>query len=452
VNIDKSSDIPVYIQICDSIAQDIIKGYRAAGEKLPPRRTLSKSLGVSQSTVDTAYQRLISEGYITSRTGSGYYVSDDRVWEDVASGAGSIRYNFSINGVETSKLPFAEWARLTRSTIKEGKSLFQHGAKEGEWQLRKSIRRLLLRTRGIRCRTEQIIIGPGADDLMRELFMLLARDSTLIMNGCCNLRAVEAASSAGIKTIHLKNDFDGLETKQLEAFESGVLFQMPVHDLPTGASLTEERLNDIVNWSGTDRYVIEDGNGYTYTQSGAHKTLWERMGGKNVIYLDTFSRTVAPSMKIAYFVADEEIIARLFRMRRFFSCRVSRIEQVTLSKFIDLGHYERHIGYMGRVYKEKMLTLKRAFLSSPLGDRVQFYGDDTGLFCTVHFDIETPEEKAAGLLEQNGIKVRRMTQDLAPGAKTDIPQNTYTAGFGELTASQIREAVRHWCRAWDSIS
>ena len=451
MKIDKSSDIPIYIQICDSIAEEIINGYRSAGEKLPPRRRLADELGVAQRTVDNAYGRLLADGYITSRVGSGYYVSGDRVWEDIRRVNSNVKYNFSMNGVETSKLPFAEWSRLTRSTIKEDTGLFQHGEKQGEWRLRKSIRRLLFRTRGIKCKTEQIVIGPGGDDVVRELFMVLGRGSTAIMNNCCNLRVVEAARSAGIDIAHLDNDFDGLITSGLDRFDRGVLFQMPVHDLPTGATLPEERIEDIVSWAGDERYVIEDGSGYTYTEKNDYKTLWERLGGKNVIYIDSFSNTIAPSMKIAYFVASEDIVQRLFKMRTFYSNRVSRIEQVTLSKFIDLGHYATHVGYMRKVYREKLNALTKAFQNSTLGDRVQIYGTDTGLFCIMHFDIGVPEEHAYELLSQRGIKVRLLSQDLVDKTRQLMPQNTYVVGFGELKISEIKAAVGLWEKAWKRL-
>ena len=451
MKLDRASDIPLYVQIYDKIAAEIIDGYRAPGERLPSRRTLANELGVAGITVEKAYRKLSSDGFVAVRHNSGCYVSEDSVWNDIDPGKTGYKYNFSANGVETSKLPFELWSRLTREAIKEDTGLFQHGDKAGDWRLRQSIRRFLFRARGIRCRTEQIVIGPGADDLLRELFILLARDSVVLLNNYYSERAVEAAVSAGAGYKLLRSDLNGLDTSELVGYSEGVLLQRPVHDWPSSATLSEKQLDDIIGWSGDGRYVIEDGGGYDYTDGKGIKTLWERSGGRNVIYLSSFSTTIAPSMKIAYLVADEEIIKRLFRTRKYYTNRVSRIEQMTLSRFIDKGHYEEHLEYMRSVYKEKRKALKRAFEGSLPGGRVRIYGADEGIFVIVQFDLNVSEEDASRALEEHGIKAWRLSQSVGDEALTAIAPHSYIVGFGELTVSKIKAGVKLWVKAWENI-
>ena len=452
MTIDKTSQTPVYIQIYNNIADGIRSGYLAAGERLPSRRALSKELGVAQRTVENAYMKLLSDEFITSKTGSGYYVSSDREWDAREKVLKSRIFNFSTNGVETSKLPFAEWSRLMRSTAREDKGLFQHGEKSGERCLRRSIRRMLYKTQGIRCTTDQIVIGPGAEDLLRDIFLLLGFGSSVVLNNYYFYRVNEIAS----KQLHMDikyvlNGPEGIDTDELMTIEKGILFQKPTHDLPTAVTLSEEKRRQIVNWAQGEKYVIEDGteNGYCYGKPP--KTLWELSGGRNVIYLGSFSKTIAPSMKIGYVILPEDILIRWFKEKRFYSNRVSRVEQVTLSKFIDAGHFDRHVQYMRSVYHAKTEAFRKAVESSPLSKKCRISGCDAGMYCIMECDIDMEEKAANRLLRENGVKLSPLRASMYDEAKALYAPNTYVVGYGEMTISQIREGVAKWAAVWKEL-
>ncbi|MDO5398559.1 MAG: PLP-dependent aminotransferase family protein [bacterium] len=446
MKIDKASPVPIYLQIYNNIVDEIINGYLIPEERLPSRRSLSAELGVAQRTVENAYQKLVVDEYVIARPKNGYFVSSERVWDEDYRVMKKRIYNFSTNGVETSKLPFAEWSKLLRTTVREDKGLFQHGEKAGEWGLRKSIRRMLFRTQGIKCRTEQIIIGPGAEDLLRDLFMLLAPESKILLNNCYYYRVHGIAKECRVPIEYIKNGADGIDTEELMRHESGILFQKPTHDLPTSVTLSEDKRRKIIEWLGEGKYVIEDSGENNFQYGKMAKTLWEMSGGENVIYLGSFSKTIAPSMKIGYIVAPDEIVKRWFEKKRFYSNRVSRVEQVTLSKFIDLGHYERHINYMRDIYREKTAAFKKAINSTELGKKSIITGDDAGMYCLVQCDVKLEELHAKELLEQNGVKLSLLTSSMDDCSNTDFPPNTYVVGYGEMTISQIREGVALWSK------
>ncbi len=448
MEINKKSDKPIYMQIYDYIVDEIVTGYLMPEERLPSRRGMCRYLKVAERTVENAYQKLLSDGYIVSRPGSGYYVSTERVWDEEHNELKSSVFNFSSNGVETSKLPFAEWSRLLRSTVKEDAGLFQHGEKAGEWSLRKSIRRMLFRTQGIKCKTEQIIIGPGADDLMREIFLLLAGDRPVLMNNYYNYRVRSAAEVAMISPEYITSDDNGIDIDELRRYKSGVLYQKPTHDLPTGCTISEEERRALISWAEDKRYIIEDADENDYQYGERKKTLWELSGGKNIIYLGSFSKTIAPSMKIGYIIAPEEIVRLWFDRKPFYANRVSRIEQVTLSKFIDLGHYEKHIGYMRSIYHEKAMALRRAVTASALNGHVEITGDEAGMFCLMKADIDLPEPEANKLLRDNGVKISLINSCIADKSRSRIADNTYIAGFGELKISRINDGIAAWEKAW----
>lgn len=452
MQIDKNSDIPIYRQIYDSITEEIVSGYMSAGEKLKPRRVLCAELGISPQTVESAYQRLVSDGYIVAKHGSGYYVSTDRVWDDEYKVMQSCIYNFSSNGVETSKMPFAEWSRLIRSTIRDDTSLFQHGEKAGEWCLRKSIRRFLFRAHGIRCNTNQIVIGPGAEDLLRMIFNIFAYDSAVLMNNNFNYRVNEAAIAGHSRVHYLYDDENGIATDELMKFDAGVLYQKPTHNLPTGVTLDEKKRMEIVNWLGENRYAVEDSSENDFIYTVPQKTLWELSGGKNVIYLGSFSGTIAPSMKIGYAVMPKELVDKWFSAMQYYSCRVSRVEQVALSKFIDRGHYERHIGYMKSIYHEKSMAVCKALENSALNSCCTIGGADAGLFIRAHFELDCPEDKAQTVLAENGVKLSTLTSSLWDKSRPGFKPNTYVIGYGDMTISRIREGIDRIEKIWKDFS
>ena len=441
MNIDRKSKKPIYQQIYDNITDEIIHGYLIPEERLKSRRALSCELGVSPQTVESAYQKLAADGFVISRLGSGYYVSSDRVWNEEERVMKSRLYNFSTNGVETSKLPFAEWSKLMRITLKENTALFQHGEKAGEWCLRKSIRRYLFRTQNIKCRTEQIIIGPGAEDLLRDIFELLAPDSKILMNNYYNYRVNAVAKNTRNTIEYITSGENGIDIDELMEHRNGVLYQKPTHDLPTGITLTREKREELLKWIGNGRYIIEDSSDNDYQYGSREKTLWELNDGKNIIYLGSFSGTIAPSMKIGYIIAPEEIVKLWFEKKEYYTNRVSRIEQVTLSRFIDLGYYEKHVNYMRRVYMEKTLTLKTALENSPIRKNVTVKGDSAGMFCYMHLNINISEKRANQILTENRINISPLSGSVFDKSRAVFPECSYTIGYGELTNSQIREGI-----------
>lgn len=272
LKIDKHSETPIYMQIYNNIVDEIINGYLIPEERLPSRRKLCEELGIAQRTVENAYQKLVADEYVVSRPKSGYFVSNNRVWDEEQQIIKSRIYNFSTNGVETSKLPFEVWAKLLRNTVREDRGLFQHGEKAGEWCLRKSIRRMLFRTQGIKCRTEQIIIGPGAEDLLRDLLILLAYNSKVLLNNYYYYRVYNVIKNIHMNIEYITNGPNGIYIDELKKQNRGILFQSPTHDLPTCVTLSEEKRREIIDWLGDGRYVIEnsDDNSYQYEKMLKH--------------------------------------------------------------------------------------------------------------------------------------------------------------------------------------
>lgn len=451
MKIEKNAETPLYLQIYKNIVNEIINGYLAPEEKLPPRRTLAAKLGVAQQTVENAYQKLVADGYVNAKVGSGYYVSYEKVWMDDKKSSNAFLYNFSTNGVETSKLPFNIWAKLLKNTIKENMNLFQHGDKEGEWCLRKSIRRLLFRTQGIKCDTEQIIIGPGVEDLIRGIFDTVEADSVILMNNYYNYRANATAIDSGKPVAYIRTEVDGINTDMLNKYSKGYLYQKPIHDLPTAISVDEDKKRKICEWAENEKYIIEDSTENDYIYGKRQKTLWETADGKNVIFLGDFSKTIAPSMKIGFMVAPYSFIEKWFDKKRYYSNRVSRVEQVTLSKFIDNRYYEKHVGYMCDIYKEKCNVLKKCLEQSSFADKYEIWGDDVGMYFNIWFDTDVSENELVSAFRKQGVKISAISTAVFDKTNSVYRPNTFNLGFGELKISEIQRGVELMSIAWNKL-
>lgn len=155
-------------------------------------------------------------------------------------------------------------------------------------------------------------------------------------------------------------------------------------------------------------------------------------------------------MKIGYAVLPEQVLKFWITNKRFYANRVSRAEQVTLSKFIDLGYYEQHVGYMRSIYREKLNTLRSAITDSELSARTKLSGDEAGMFCLAEFDIDADESESSNLLFNSGIKASPLNSSIGIPSLARYPKNTYVIGFGELKNSQINDGIKRWAKAWKS--
>lgn len=448
MKLDRNSDEPLYIQLYSQFATEIENGYRVPGDALPSRRVLCSELNISPSTVENAYGRLAADGYIISRPSSGYYVAPESVRESEQQTAASNIINFTSNGIETSKLPFDTWRKLMQKTLSGNPELLLHGEKHGEPCLKKSIRRMLFRTQGIECRTSQIIIGPGLDDLVRDIFLMLGFDYDILLNNYYNYRIKWVADCLHMMPKYIRSDRNGIVFEDLKNHMRGILYQKPTHDLPTGATLSNEQREQLVSWLGEGRYILEDTSENDYCYTRRKKTLWELSGGRNVILLGNFSNTIAPAMKIGYAVLPDDLVLLWDKSKRFYSNRVSRAEQVTLSKFIDRGFYEQHVGYMRSIFREKAAALTKAIENSSLAPYTTLYGCDAGTFCTAEFNLDTDPETAFNQLPPHEVKAVRINDTLGNPEYKIYDDTAYVLGFGNLKISQIYEGISRLEQAW----
>ena len=391
--------VSLYEQIYNSIKSDILAGRYVHGEKLPSKRNLAEQFRVSFVTVENAYSQLVAEGYVKSRQRSGYFVeySGEQFVQTEENNPKPepvfVREESEQENSRTDIFPFSVWTKLMRSVILEKNTeLLQPVKSGGAMELRSAISGYLYRSRGISQPAERIIIGSGTEYLYNMLIQLFGRERCFAIEnpGFDKLPKIYALNEVETELISL--DESGLSAEELRKSNAEVVHISPAHHFPTGIVMPISRRMEIMEWVGQgDRYIVEDDYDSEFRRSPKPMpTMFGMDNTGRVIYINTFSRTIAPSVRISYMCLSKELYNRWQERLGFYACPVPAFEQYTLARFISEGYFERHINRSRKRYKairEAVLKLFSDYSVNIISE------ENSGL----HF-IARIEEKSAELL------------------------------------------------------
>lgn len=350
--IEKNSKKPAYLQLYAQLRGDIVKGVYPPGSRLPSKRTVSEETGISTVTAEHAFALLCDEGYAEARQRSGYYVifsRDDGFSEPPASVFGSISRPHRQISQETS-FPFSVLARTMRSVISAyGESVLERTPGKGTVELREAVRQYLARSRGITADTGQIIIGAGSEYIYRLITALLGRDKVYAIETPSYQKIEQIYSLEGVVTEKLPLGPDGIESTALRNSRADVLHISPYRSFPSGITASASKKHEYVRWAlEGGRIIIEDDFESEFTiLKKSEETLFS-LSPQNVIYINTFSKTVSPALRTAYVVLPKELAAEFDKKLGFYSCTVSAYIQYVLAELINSGDFERHINRVRR--------------------------------------------------------------------------------------------------------
>ena len=418
-DMEKRGKIPRYDYLYRCIKEDILCGALKSGEKLPSKRTLAQHLAVSIVTVENAYDQLLSEGYVYAKERSGYYVSEtnshissltEKQREKSQETAGEKRekvvYDFSSNTINEKHFPFSVWSKLLRETLScGGEELLRRSPFNGEPSLRAAISEYLSNSRGIHVSPENIVVGAGTESLYTLLVQLLGRDKIYAVENpsYSKISQVYSANGAGVTAIGL--DGSGIRMDQLSQSGATVLHISPSHHYPTGIVTGFTRRTEILQWAKrVNGYVIEDDYDSEFRLVGKPIQPMQALDGDGrVVYVNTFSKTLAPSIRIAYMALPTELMKEFRRRLGFYSCAVPNFEQCTLAKFISEGYFERHLNRMRNIYRNKRNEVMGLFLNS--GYPLEISEENAGLHFLVRVKTELPDEEVRKIAAGKGAKL-----------------------------------------------
>ena len=450
---------PMYEQLYDYIKNEIRQGTYPAGDKLPSTRALSAYLQVSRSTVDLAYEQLLSEGYVEAVPCRGYFVCDiaglyeiepeapghEKSEENVDQ---SCLYDFSPNGIDLDSFPFKTWRKLSKDIlIDDKKELFQQGDPKGEYSLRETICRYLHQARGVNCRPEQVIVGAGNDYLLLLLGTVLGENRRIAMENPTYKQAYRIFKSLNYEVAAVGMDAGGMREDELEASGADVAYVMPSHQFPMGVVMPIKRRLALLDWAkrGEERYLLEDDYDSEFRYKG--KPIPALQGydksGK-VIYLGTFSKSLAPSIRISYMVLPPKLLERYESRSAFFSSTVSRVDQILIGRFIREGYYERHLNKMRAVYKAKHDCLLEQM--KRLASIGCVFGENAGVHILFELTGGMNGKEAVERARSAGVRVYGLSEYLIspPGEA----QPVLVMGYASMEEEEIKEAINLLVHIW----
>lgn len=443
--------IPLYTQIYEYIKSEIQNGHLGCHTRLPSTRALSAHLGVSRNTVETAYSQLLSEGYVETRPKSGCYVcqitgmaalvpSTEPALSGRGPGKPEYEIDFSPFGIDLSHFPYPTWRRLQRNCMNENNQIFLLGHNQGDEPLRTAICSYLRQSRSVNCTREQIIVGAGVDYLLQLLAGLFPKDTLIAMENPGYLRAFQIFKGLGFSIRPLPMDKKGLCVDSLESSSSSLAYVTPSHQYPLGTVMPISRRMELLQWAWAlkGRYIIEDDHDSEFRYKGKPIPSLQGIDSQNrIIYIGTFSRAIAPAIRIGYMVLPPELLKRYQKNFHYYSSTVSRIEQAIVTEFIEKGYFERHLNRMRKLYKAKHDCMLDAL--GILKDSVEVLGENAGLHLVIRLFTRETESHIISAAKKAGLRL----YGLSPYYLLPPPEKSpaFLMGFGNLTEEEITKGI-----------
>ena len=407
---------PLYESLYLAIREDIRAGRLAPGDKLPSKRALAANLEVGKTTVEAAYAQLLEEGYIASAQRRGFFVEAVEIPEptpaplppcrEVEKGTAPLA---DLTGNGTGQFPFSVWARLQREVILDyGKALLAPMDPRGAPALRQAIARNLSDFRGLRVDPENILVGAGTDFLYNLLMQLLGQDKVYGVEdpGYGKIRKIYAAG--GVRCRPIPMDDQGLRIGDIGTAQ--VLHISPGHHFPTGLITPQKRRREMLDWAKkTGGFIIEDDYDTEFRFRGHPIPPMQTLDPERVIYMNTFSKTLSPSIRISYMVLPPALMDRFRRELGFYGCTVASFEQYTLARFLDWGYFEKHINRMRLFYMRKRREVMDIIKHSGLISRCEIIENDSGLHFLLRLETTIPDEIIEKKLLERGIRIESLS-------------------------------------------
>lgn len=356
MNLDLQSSQSVrYLQVYDYYKELILSGRLPENTKMPSIRKCSEQLGLSRTTIESAYLCLAADGYIISRPQSGYYVTPRPVknstknvsfTKDIHREKRDILYNFTSSNVDADSFDFNLWRRYIKSALRQDKRLLTYGEPQGEYELRETICNYVINKRNAVCKPENIIIGAGSQSLLNILCPLLRDKQGVCFHDTKFAQGIVIFEDYGFQIVQNREEAD-------------ILYMTPSHMTSLGDVMSvEKRISVLSEAISHNRLIIEDdyNNEFRYF-SKPRPCLQGLAGGEHVVYLSTFSKLLLPSIRLSFMILPDELLPLYEKKKALYNQTASKAEQLALCQFLRDGHLDSQIRKLKRLYANKAKAL-----------------------------------------------------------------------------------------------
>lgn len=462
IYIDRNIKKPIYEQIYSYFTEEILSGSLPAGTQLPATRKLAEELSIGRNTVDKAYQQLAAEGYIQSKACSGFTVNKipsgiyaepvpDPIHHETIIKKKQPLYDFAYGNMDNSVFPYNLWRKCINNALSflELTNTIKYPERIGESALRKEISSYLYHSRGVKCEPAQVVITCGQQHSME-----------IIANIFGNIEkkgfAMEDPGYDGIRTVFLNHRFnmsyipvekDGINMDYVYKLDTDLLYITPSHQFPTGAVLSVGKRKELLNWAETtNTYIIEDDYDselrYYTNPIPAMQSLDKK---ERTIYTGTFSKSLSPSMRLAYIIFPKTLLAEFYNYYQRYNSQVSTLHQLALAEFISAGYYERHINRLRTLYKKKQSALLAA-IYDVFENNIEVHGEGAGIHLLLNVKGTQCQEELIEKAESADIRLYPSRPLYAISSR--CPDNQLLIGFPTVPEKSFKEIMMLLKDAW----
>lgn len=463
LQLDSDSKKPYYQQLYSYIKTEIQNGRIPFDTKLPSKRKLSSYLGISQNTIQAAYDQLIEEGYIIAIEKRGFFVCkidflqrlkvNTHSLEEGKTESSNTLFDFTYHGVDMPSFPFDQWRKLMKDVINEyDEELLSPGDSLGLFRLRSALSDYLHQSRGVNCSPHQIIISSGTEMLFQTLIQLFHKDSTYGIENPGYEKLNQLFTGNRAKFMPIGIDQNGMMMEKILNSNANILCIAPAHQFPSGEIMPINRRVQLLNWAndGEDRYLIEDDYDSEFKYSGKPIPALQGLDtNEKVIYMGSLSKSISPTLRVSYMVLPTHLMKQFKERLSYILCPVPIMEQKALCRFIEEGFFERHLNKMRTIYKKKRDTLVKAI--SDLNCGIEILGAEAGLHLLIKIPNNMTEEELIQSASSVGVKTYGISKyysdrsDISSGIGTSP---TILLGFATMPENSIEKAVGLLRRAW----
>ena len=351
IKIDLTITKPIYLQLYEEFKKEIVNGAYKRGDKLPSKRTVAQDTGVSVISVEHAYGLLCDEGYLESRQRSGFFVTFSAQDGFMAGEGNPLPNHVSQPKSNRPQFPFSTLTKTMRKVINDyGEAILEKSPPSGLDELKITLSKYLSRNRGVRVSSDQIIVGSGAEYLYGLIVGLLGSDLIYGIEDPSYEKIEKVYKASGVECEHLALGNNGIKSGALAKTKADVLHVSPYRSFPTGVTATASKRHEYIRWASkkSGRYIIEDDFESEFSVSTKPEETLFALGNDNVIYMNTFSLTVSPSLRVGYMVLPKSLLPVFEEKLGFYSCTVPTFEQFVLAELIGNGDFERHVNSVRR--------------------------------------------------------------------------------------------------------
>lgn len=449
----KMPNKPLYESLYEAIRSDILHGKLRAGIKLPSKRDMAADNQISLTTVMNAYQQLLMEGYIISEEKKGYFVAHLHAMRPVErEKTDYIKYykeetwfaDFKANNTLYHFFPFSTWKKVLREILTEYEmELVTRGNPYGLEELRVQIANYLYRVRGINVSPECVVIGAGIEYLYSRLITLFgANDIYAIENpGYKKISKIYEAYNLRWKSIAMEDN--GISMLDIRVKDINIAHVSPEHHYPLGTTMPMSRRQELLDWANESdaHYIIEDDFDCEFRYNTRPIPALKSMDSEGkVIYMNTFSKTISPAVRVSYMVLPEHLMQKYINKTHFFTNSTSSLEQYAVARFIEKGYYERHINRIKKYYRqegEQLLKLIRENKDIPVKELSE---GDSGTHILVKLDTDLSDTELKRRAMEKGIHFSCLTDFCTEYVKKY--EHTMVLNFSDLDAETQKEAIR----------